>query len=314
MSMDRALGDTIYLMFTTRAFGTGAPTTLSGTPVISAYENSSITQITAGITLGVDHDGVTGLNLMTIVASGANGYSTAKDYNLVITTGTVDSVSVVGEVVGEFSLSLSAAAVDLGNGTDGLGAIKAETALIVADTDELQGDWANAGRLDAILDSRMAEASINTTGGAVDTVTTVTNLHASAATATALAAVDTVVDGIQADLDNGTDGLGAIKGAVDAIQVDVDSMGITKNAIFSNFEFPMVLTSDHYTAATAKTVTGEKSIDGAGFVAIAGSIAEVGSGVYQCDLLAADTNGDSITYKFSAADCDDSIISILTRA
>jgi len=119
---------------------------------------------------------------------------------------------------------------------------------------------------------------------------------------------------IQSDLDNGTDGLGAIKGAVDAIQVDVDSMGITKNAIFSNFEFPMVLTSDHYTAATAKTVTGEKSIDGGAFAAVSGTIAEVGSGVYQCDLLAVDTNGDVITYKFSATDCDDSIITVTTRA
>lgn len=37
------------------------------------------------------------------------------------------------------------------------------------------------------------------------------------ATATALATVDTVVDGIQTDLDNATDGLGAIKGAVDGL-------------------------------------------------------------------------------------------------
>ena len=145
--MDRTLGDTFFVLFTTRAFASGAPTTLAGVPVISAYEDGSITQITAGITLGVDHDGVTGLNLLTIVASTGNGYSTAKDYNLVITTGTVDTVSVVGEVVGEFSLSLSAAAVDLANGTDGLGAIKAETALIVADTGELQtnqGNWLTA--------------------------------------------------------------------------------------------------------------------------------------------------------------------------
>ena len=41
---------------------------------------------------------------------------------------------------------------DLDNATDGLGAIKAETALIVADTNELQTDWTNAGRLDTILD------------------------------------------------------------------------------------------------------------------------------------------------------------------
>lgn len=39
---------------------------------------------------------------------------------------------------------------------------------------ELLNDWQNGGRLDLILDSRMAEASINTTGGAVDVVTLVT--------------------------------------------------------------------------------------------------------------------------------------------
>ena len=53
-------------------------------------------------------------------------------------------------------------------------AVKAETALIVADTNELQTDWVDAGRLDAILDGRMAETSISTTGGAVDTVTALT--------------------------------------------------------------------------------------------------------------------------------------------
>lgn len=44
---------------------------------------------------------------------------------------------------------------------------------ILADTSELQSDWANGGRLDLILDSRMAEASINTTAGAIDNVTLV---------------------------------------------------------------------------------------------------------------------------------------------
>ncbi len=121
---DYTVADTIYLMFTTRAFATGIPTVLAGTPVVSAYENDSATQITAGITLGVSHDSVVGMNLLTIVATGANGYEAGKDYNMVITTGTVDSVSVVGEVVGTFSLSRSAAAVDLANATDGLTALR----------------------------------------------------------------------------------------------------------------------------------------------------------------------------------------------
>lgn len=137
---DYTLGDTIYHKFTTRAFATGAPTTLAGTPVVSIYEDDSLTQITAGITLTVDFDSVTGLNHLTVVATGGNGFEIDKFYQAVITTGTVDSVSVVGEVVWTFSLGASAAAQDLANATDGLGAIKAETATIVADTNELQSD------------------------------------------------------------------------------------------------------------------------------------------------------------------------------
>ncbi len=131
---DYTVGDTVYKRFTTRAFATGIPTVLAGTPVVSAYEDDSVTQITAGITLGVDHDSVGGLNLLTIVATGANGYEAGKSYDLTITTGTVGGVSVVGEVVWHFTLSAEAAAVDLANGTDGLGAIKTETAAILAGT------------------------------------------------------------------------------------------------------------------------------------------------------------------------------------
>jgi len=124
MSRDRTVGDTFFIAFTTRAFATGIPTVLAGTPVVSAYEDAGLTQITAGITLGVDHDGVVGMNMLTIVATGGNGFESGKDYNLALTAGTVGGVSVVGEIVGQFSLGLSAAAVDLANGTDGLTALK----------------------------------------------------------------------------------------------------------------------------------------------------------------------------------------------
>ena len=52
-----------------------------------------------------------------------------------------------------------------------LSTVDAIVDIILASTNELQSDWADGGRLDLILDSRMAEASINTTAGAVDTVT-----------------------------------------------------------------------------------------------------------------------------------------------
>jgi hypothetical protein len=100
---DIRLGDTIDIKFTTRQIS-GAPSTLSGTPVISAYPSNSTTQLTAGITLTVDFDSVTGYNNVRVVASSGNGYATATNYDLCITTGTVNSVSVVGESIGSFSI------------------------------------------------------------------------------------------------------------------------------------------------------------------------------------------------------------------
>ena len=63
---DIRLEDTIDIKFVTTAAATGAPTTLAGTPVISAYPGNSTTQLTGGITLTVDFDGVTGLHNIRI--------------------------------------------------------------------------------------------------------------------------------------------------------------------------------------------------------------------------------------------------------
>lgn len=100
---DIRLGDTIDIKFTTRQIS-GAPSTLGGSPVISAYPANSTTQLTAGITLTVDFDAVTGYNNVRVVATSGNGYLTATNYDLCITTGTVNSVSVVGESIGSFSI------------------------------------------------------------------------------------------------------------------------------------------------------------------------------------------------------------------
>lgn len=100
---DITLGDTIDVKFTTVAT-TGVPTTLSGTPTIACYVDNGTTEITSGVTLSVDFDGLTGLNNVRIVASGANGFSTGTNVDVVITAGTVSSASVVGYVVGSFSI------------------------------------------------------------------------------------------------------------------------------------------------------------------------------------------------------------------
>jgi len=158
---DYALGTTFDIKFTTRNFSTGAPFTLAGSPVISAYPDNSTTQLTAGITLTTDFDGVTGLNNIRVVATGGNGYLSGSNYTLVLTTGTVNSVSVVGECVGEFSLEAQSP----------LRPTTAARTLDVSATGEAGLDWANVGSPTTTLD--LSGTTIKTTQKVdVDTIKT----------------------------------------------------------------------------------------------------------------------------------------------
>lgn len=94
---------TLNFKFTTRTLA-GAPATLTG-GVVKVYKASATDSETAtGVTLAADFDGVTGLNNVLIDLSADAFYAVANDYSVVITTGTVDSVSVVGEVLATFSI------------------------------------------------------------------------------------------------------------------------------------------------------------------------------------------------------------------
>jgi len=142
LSSDYQLEDTVFLPFTTRAFATGIPTVLAGTPAIDIYEDAGTTPVITGETLVVSLNSVVGFNMITTTATAATGFEAGKSYTAIIQAGTVGGVSVVGEVVAHFTLDMSAAAKDLANGTDGLGAIKSDTANA---TKVLAGDTAQGG-------------------------------------------------------------------------------------------------------------------------------------------------------------------------
>jgi hypothetical protein len=99
---EKALEDTFYFHWTSRDFSTGFPATLTS-GVLRAYPDNSATQITAGLTIA-EHDSVTGLNLISVVATAANTYADETDYTLVIQSGTINGVPAAGLVVGSFSL------------------------------------------------------------------------------------------------------------------------------------------------------------------------------------------------------------------
>jgi len=183
--------------------------------------------------------------------------------------------------------------------------------------------------LDAAVSTRATPAQVATELATYDGPTNAemearTLASANYATSSALATA-------QADLDilTGADGVTlatsqpnyapATAAALSALQTDVTQIKNdlptrpTKNTALANFPFVMRLTSDHVTGATGKTVTATRSLDGAAFGACANSVTEVANGVYKISLAAADLNADTVTLRFTATDCDDTIIVIATQ-
>jgi hypothetical protein len=182
---------------------------------------------------------INGYNGTTKVATVINNWATNPD--------ATSGFEIVSDAITEISAAPTAAAVadavwdesTAGHTTAGTFGeqMKNDVDAILADTGEMQADLANGGRLDLIFDAILADTNELQTD---DVPTTLATL----ATAANLATVDTVVDGIQTDLDNATDGLGAIKATidlaataaalatvdtvVDAIKVITDQMVFTK--------------------------------------------------------------------------------------
>ena len=218
---DFRLGDTLDLKFCTVST-TGAPTTLAGTPVISAYPGNSTTQLTAGITLSVDFDGVTGLHNVRVAATSGNGYATATNYALVITTGTVGGTSVVGYVVGHFSVENRSAVMPT----------TATRTLDVSAGGEAGVDWANVGSPTTAVD--LSGTTIKTTQK-VDVDTIKTNPVVNAGTITfpttaTLASTTNITAGTVTTATNVTTVNGLAANVITATAINADAITAAKVA------------------------------------------------------------------------------------
>lgn len=213
----------------------------------------------------------------------------------------VDTTTTNTDMVGTNSAALASVCTEArlseldaatgGKAANQIDLIKTDTAAILTDTAEI--GTAGAGLTDLGGMSTTMKGQVNTeVDSALDT--------AIPGTPTA----DSINERVKA-IDDLTQAAGS--GDLAAIKTKTDNQpeGIKKNAALSNFEFLMVDSTDHVTPKTGLTVTGQRSIDGGAFAAVGGSIAEVANGIYQFDALAADTNGDLITWRFSAAAADD---------
>lgn len=231
---DFRLGDTLDFKFTTRQIS-GAPSTLSSSPVISAYPGNSTTELTAGITLTVDFDSRTGLNNVRVVASGGNGYATATNYEMVITTGTVNSVSVVGEVVGTFSIENRRADVQFWNGTQ----VATPATAGVPDVNVKNVGNQTASAAAGVTFPASIASPTNITAGTITTATNLTNaptagdftatMKTSIGTAVAASAVASVTGNVGGNV---TGSVGSVVGAVGSVTGAVGSVtGLTASDV-----------------------------------------------------------------------------------
>lgn len=256
---DYPLEETIDFKFTSRT-AAGVPTTLSG-GAVEIYEDNSATQITTAETLTADFDSVTGLNNLRIVATTANGFESGKSYQAVMSAGTVGGVSVVGEVVAQFSIERSSAFARLGapagaSVSADVAAVKAETALIVADTNELQTDWADGGRLDVILDARASQTTVDNIE--TDTQDIQTQVGVAGAGLTAINLPDQAMNITGNITGNVSGSVGSVTGAVGsvtaAVTVDTISDGAIGAAAVADIFSTTAITEAYGTDGSAHTV------------------------------------------------------------
>jgi hypothetical protein len=126
--------------------------------------------------------------------------------------------------------------------------------------------------------------------------------------ASALALINTEVDNALNTVIPGSPTAGSINEKIKALP-----SGIAKNVALNAFTFYMVLSSDHVTAATGKTlIIGQISKDGGAFAGLTNSITEIGNGLYKVDIIQAEMNADVVTLKFTETDCDQRVLAIYT--
>jgi hypothetical protein len=140
--------ETVYIAFNTFTSddpSASATITNLADADIKVHKDGGTTQLgTDGATVAINFDSITGNHLITIDTSAHSDYATGSDYHVRIEGTTVDGAT-INAWVGHFSI------LNRSHGAD--------ISAILADTNELQGDWVNGGRLDLLLDATLADTA-----------------------------------------------------------------------------------------------------------------------------------------------------------
>lgn len=278
---------------------TGAPQTLSGSPAISVYKSNSSSPSTAGVALTADFNSTTGLNHVRVDTS-ADGtfYATGNEFSVVITTGTVGGVSVVGYVVGNFVLNNAPA-----------GSLTAAQIATGVWQDTTSGDFTVASSIGKSLYTSgnvpgAANGLFIAGSNAATTVNFTGNLSGSVGSVTG--AVGSVTGNVGGNVVGSVGSISGVTFPPNFSSLSISGTGLVsitsnlkKNQALNNYEFQMV-DATTFLPKTGLTVTGVVSLDGASYTALTNSVSEVSNGTYKINLAAGDMNANVVNLKFTA--------------
>ena len=268
---DYSAGSIVYIYFNT--FSSNDPSaSVTMTNFVNTdvhiHKNDNLTQRNdaAGITVNVDVDGIIGSHFIKIDTSDdtiSGFFVSGADYNVRIEGVTIDGAT-INAVVGSFSIEnrhvagvmlkttiatlASQTSFTLTAGSADNGAYSNCT-IIVSDlassiqkaVGQISGYTGSTRTIALILDPAIFTMAVGDNVSIIAT-SALANIQAIRGTSQSagdisalITTVDTVVDGIQTDLDNGTDGLGALKTLVDTVNTDLsnatDGLGALKTLI-----------------------------------------------------------------------------------
>ena len=292
--------------------------------------NGNVVKVTSGTGAGqarviTDYAGAT--DTATVIPNWTTNPSSDSVYEVVEGSMNLAVVSLTPQTAGDLAALVTTVdtvvdgiQTDLDNGTDGLGAIKTDTAAILIDTAEIGAAGAGLTEAGATGDHLTAipwnaswDAEVQSE--AADALTAY-DPPTRAELTSDISGLDTKIDAVDDFVDTEVAAiLAAVDTEVAAIKAKTDNLPGTyqKNTAFTNFPFMMVDSTDGRTAKTGLSITATRSIDGAAFGACANAAAELSNGIYTIDLAAADLNGDVIVLRFTGTDADDAFFTIRTE-
>lgn len=154
----KAIDDTLTFYVNTTRFDTGAATDADAAPAYRVYEDETGTALLNGTMALLDSVNTAGLYSEQITLSAANGFEAGKDY-VVYVAATVNSVA--GATNHTFQIGAKVNTTHISGTAQTANDNGADINAILLDTNELQTDWADGGRLDLILDARSSQTSVD---------------------------------------------------------------------------------------------------------------------------------------------------------